>query len=94
MGFFKGAQALDGWILPRAPASPVQGLNHHGPQCFNFPYFCTMCGLQKLGLVDQNWLERNLSALLVRTLVVGRRQPSESIEVALDHGVRRFNEPF
>ena len=43
-----------------------------------------MCGLEKLGLVDQNWSERNLSALLLRTLVVGRRQQSESIEAALD----------
>ena len=40
-------------------------------------FFCTMCGLEKLGLVDQNWLERNLSALLPRTMVVvGRRQQS------------------
>ena len=38
----------------------------------------------KLGLVDQNWLERNFSVFLLRTLVVGRRQHSESIEVALD----------
>ena len=30
-----------------------------------------MCGLEKLGFVDQNWLEHNLSALLLRTLVVG-----------------------
>ena len=45
----------------------------------------TMCGLEKLGtIVDQNWLERNLSALLLRTLVVGRRQQSESIEAALN----------
>ena len=43
-----------------------------------------MCGLKKLGLLDQNWLERNKSALLLRTLVVGRRQQSESIETALD----------
>ena len=43
-----------------------------------------MCGLEKLELVDQNRLERNFSALLLRTLVVGRRQQSESIEVALD----------
>ena len=46
--------ALDGWMLARAPASPAQGLHHHGPRYFNFPYFCTMCGLEKLGLVDQN----------------------------------------
>ena len=51
----------------------------------SFPNFCTMCDLEKLGLVvEQNWLERNLYDLLLRTLVVGRRQPSKSIEVALD----------
>ena len=47
-------------------------------------YFCTVCGLEKLGLVDQKWLKRNFSGFLLRTLVVGRRQLSESIEVALD----------
>ena len=71
-------------MLARAPASPVQGLHHHRPRYFIFSSFCTLCGLEKLGLVDQNWLERNLSALVVRTLVVGRRQQSESIEAALD----------
>ena len=77
-------RALDGWMLARAPASPAQGLHYHGLRDFNFSYFCTMCDLEKLGLVDQNWLERNLSALLLRTLAVCRRQQSESIEVALD----------
>ena len=43
-----------------------------------------MCGLEKLRLVDQNWLERNFSVCLLRTLAVGRRQHSDSIEVALD----------
>ena len=76
-------RALNGWMLARAPASPAQGLHHHGPRNYNFPYFCTICGLEKLGLVDQNWLERNLSAMLLRTLVVGRRQKSESIEVGI-----------
>ena len=71
-------------MLARALASPAQGLHHHGSRYFNFPYFCTMFGFEKLGLVDQNWLERNLSGLLLRTLVVGRRQQSESIEVALN----------
>ena len=66
-------RALDGWILARAPASPAQGLHHDGPRYFTFSYFCTICGLEKLVLVDQNWWERNLSALLLRTLVVGRR---------------------
>ena len=82
--FSRMHRALDGWMLARAPASAAQGLHHHGPRYFNFSYFCTMCGLEKLGLVDQNWLERNFSVFLLRTLVVGRRQHSESIEVALD----------
>ena len=51
---------------------------------FQFSHFCTMCDLEKLGLVDQNWLERKFSVFLLRTLVVGRRQHSESIVVALD----------
>ena len=81
--FSRMHRALDGWMLARAPASPAQGLHHHGPRYFNFPYFCKMWCLEKLGIVDQNWLER-LSDLLLRTLVVGRRQRSESIEAALD----------
>ena len=43
-----------------------------------------MCDLEKLGLVDQNWLERKFSVFLLGTLVVGRPQHSEWIEVALD----------
>ena len=42
-------------MLARAPASPAPGLHHHGPRYINSPCFCTMCGLEKLGLVDQNW---------------------------------------
>ena len=79
--FARMHRALDGWMLARAPASPVQGLHHHGPRYFNFPYFCTMCGLEKLGIVDL--VGTYLSNLLLRTLVVGRRQQSESIEAAL-----------
>ena len=82
--FSKMYRALDGWMLARAPASPAQGLHHHGLRYFNFSYFCTLCGLEKLGLVDQNWLERIFFVFLLRTLVLGRRQHSESIEVALD----------
>ena len=82
--FSRMHRALDGLVLARAPASPAQGLHHHGPRYFEFPCFWTMCGLEKLALVHQNWLERNLSTLLRRTLVVGRRQQSESIGAALD----------
>ena len=68
--------------MARAPALPAQGLHHHEPRYFNFPYFCTTCGLEKLELVDQKWLERlerNLSALLRRPLVVvGGNNPSGS----------------
>ena len=56
-GAFSGMyRALDGWMLARAPASPAQGLHHHGPRYFIFPYLYLygMCGLEKLGLVDQN----------------------------------------
>ena len=81
--FSEKHRALDGWMLARAPASAAQGLHHHGPRYFHFPYFCTMRGLEKVGLVDQNWLERNVSSLLLRTLVVGRRRQSDSIEAAL-----------
>ena len=77
--FSRMHRALDDWVLARAPTSPAQGLHHHGPRYFSFTYFCTMCGLEKLELVDQNRLERSLSALLLRTLVVGKRQQSESI---------------
>ena len=56
--FSRMHRALDGWMLAHAPASPAQGLHHRGPQYFKFSYFCTMCGLEKLGIVDQNWLER------------------------------------
>ena len=44
MGMIRGAifrdmhRALDDWMLALAPASLVQGLDHHGSRCFNFPY--------------------------------------------------------
>ena len=69
--FSKMHMALDGWMLARAPVSPTQGL-HHEPRYFKFSSFCTMCGLEKLGLVDQNWLERYFFVFMLRTLVVGR----------------------
>ena len=81
--FSRMHRALDGWMLAGAPASPAQGLHHHGPLYFIFSYFCSMCGLEKLGLVAK-LVEAYFSGFLLRTLVVGRRQHSESIEVALD----------
>ena len=52
-----------------------------------------MCGLEKLGLVDQSWLERNLSALLLRTLAVGRRQQFVDRDCS-QYGVRRLMNRF
>ena len=49
--FSRMYRALDGWMLARAPASPAQGLHHHGPRYFSFSYFCTMCGLENLDLL-------------------------------------------
>ena len=45
--FSRMHRALDGWMLARAPASPAQDLHHHGPRYFDFPYFCTTCGLER-----------------------------------------------
>ena len=74
-------RALDGWRL----ASPVQGLHHHGPRYFNFPYFCTKCvALRNLDLLIKTGWSVIFPVFLLRTLVVGRRQHSEAIEVALD----------
>ena len=50
--FSRMHKALDGWMLARAPASPAQGLHHHGPRYFSFPYFCTMCYLDLLIKTD------------------------------------------
>ena len=66
--FSRMHRALDAWMLARAPSSSAQGLHHRGPRYFNFPYFCKMCGLEKLRPVDQNWLGRIFSALLLRAL--------------------------
>ena len=50
----------------------------------NFLISVQCVALRNLDLLIKNWLERNFSVFLPRTLVVGRRQHSESIEVALD----------
>ena len=89
-GFFKDAQdfgRLDagsraGFTSPRPPSPPWTSVSQFPLFLYDVWPWETWTGWSKL--VDQNWLERNLSALLLRTLVVGRRQQSESIEVALD----------
>ena len=47
-----------------------------------------MALIEKLGLVDENGLERDLSVLLLRSLVVGRRQhPSRSRLLSIESKV-------
>ena len=91
--FSRMQRALDGWILARAPASPAQGLHRHGPRYFNFSYFCTMCGLEKLGLVDQNWLER-FSRFFYENAGRGSAATFRVDRSCSRYGVRRFGEPF
>ena len=55
VGFFRVHMALDGWMLARAPASPAQGLHHHGPRYFNFPHFCMMCLRNLELLIKTGW---------------------------------------
>ena len=52
--------------------------------CDDPTYFCMTYGLEKLGSVSQNGLGRYLSALLLRTLGVGKRQQPDLIEFSLD----------
>ena len=44
-------RALEGWILARAPASPAQGLHHHGPRYFNFLISVQLVALRNLNLL-------------------------------------------
>ena len=51
-GPFSGMlKALDAWMLARAPASPAQGLHHHGPRYFNFLIFVQCVALRNLNLL-------------------------------------------
>ena len=81
-GFLKDAQGFE--RLDAGSRADLTSSRPLPPWASVFQFSLFLCGLEKLGLVDQKWLERNLSPFLVRTLVVGRRQQSESIEVALD----------
>ena len=77
-------RALDGWMLARAPASPAQGLHHHGPRYFIFLISVQCVALRNLDLLIKTGSSVIFPFFLLRTLVVGRRQHSESIEVTLD----------
>ena len=73
-------RTLDDWMLVHARAS--QRLHRHEPRRYNVPFSFMTCSLEKLGLVYQNRLEHDWFALVLRALLVGRRQQSESTNVA------------
>ena len=57
-------------MLARAPAPSTQGWP---PPPMDLGITISLfSGLEKLGLVDQVWLERDLSALLLRALAVSQ----------------------
>ena len=82
--FSRTYRALDGWMLARAPASPAQGLHHHGPRYFNFFISVHCVALRNLDLLIKTDWSVIFLFFLLRTLVVGRQQHSKSIELALD----------
>ena len=54
--FSRMHRALDGWMLARAPASPAQGLHHHGPRYFNSLIFVRCVALRNLELlIETGW---------------------------------------
>ena len=48
-------RALDGWMLARAPASPAQGLDPHGPRYLNFLIFVRYVALRNSELFETGW---------------------------------------
>ena len=56
-GTFSGMhRALNGWMLACAPASPAQGLPHHGPRYFVFHIFVQCMLLRNLDLsIKTGW---------------------------------------
>ena len=49
--------ALVGWMLARAPISPAQGLHHHGPRYFNFPFSVRCVALRNLDLLTETLIK-------------------------------------
>ena len=83
-GLFMDVQGFGRMDAGSVPTSPAQRLHHGGPRYFNFPYFCTMCGLEKLELeIKTDWSVIFPLCCLERWPWVGDNK-SESIEVALD----------
>ena len=87
-GFFRDAQQQ---AFGRLDAGSRAGFTSSRPpppwtSVFQISLFSVQCvALRNVDLLLKiNWLERDLSGLLLRTMVVGRQQQSESMEVALN----------
>ena len=54
--FSRMHRVLDGWMLARAPASPAQGLHHHGLGISIFLIFVRCVALRRLELlIKTSW---------------------------------------
>ena len=82
--FSRMHRALADWMLARAPASPAQGLHHHGPRHFNFPFSVRCVALRNLELLIKTGWNVYVRFVAENAGPAGRRQHSESIEAALD----------
>ena len=85
VGLFQGCTGLwtaGCWLARRLHQLKAFTTMDLGIQFSLFLY--DVCGLEKLGIVGSKLVGTYLSDLLLRTLVVGRRQQFESIEAALD----------
>ena len=82
--FSRMHRALDGWMLARAPPLPAQVGLQHGTMDLGISIlliFVRYVALRNLDFfIKTGWM----SGLLLTTLVVSRRQQSESTEAALD----------
>ena len=81
--FSRMHRALDGWILARTPFFQLKASTTMDLGILFFLIFVRCVALRNLELLIKT-VGTYWSDLLLRTLVVGRRQQSESIEAALD----------
>ena len=58
--FSRMHRALDGCMLAREPASPAQGLHHHGPRFFNLLIFVRCVTLTNFNflLIKTDWSDQ------------------------------------
>ena len=95
VGLFQGCTGLwtaGCWLARRLQQLKASTTMDLGSSIFLI--FVRCVALRNLEYCCSKLVGTYLSDLLLRTLVVGRRQQSESIEAALDMELRRFAVPF